>query len=375
MKVVPLSEVAASDWDGVCDNSRQAWLYHRFDWIALEARFFVLRNLSFALKEGEEIVGVQPLFLSECGLGTWSERLVHSGIHRHTGLAIVDAASTEIFKAARAAAMQRVFELAQELDSDRIQLNVQNLTAESLTVDRQEIPFWVEEHGFYLGLGLGPGGIAPAPGVAGCFADQILDLSGSEDEIFGRFDNRRAIRQGIKAGLADEPGEARQAVAAYYSLAQLAAGRTGESLAPLEYFEDMWDRLSSRGNCAIRFATHEGRRVAAILLGIEKGNATYLGGVSDPDFMKFKVNDFLQWAAVRWMKGSGVTRYRLGPHFPEVPDDWPIARVSRFKKKFGGRSATIIQGSYFRTPERYLEAGIKALMQRCEPKSAAVSNP
>ncbi|MEO7728976.1 MAG: hypothetical protein ABIS45_17120, partial [Burkholderiales bacterium] len=45
-----------------------------------------------------------------------------------------------------------------------------------------------------------------------------------------------------------------------------------------------------------------------------------------------------------------------GPSFPEVPKDWPIARVSKFKTKFGARPFTTIQGSLFRHPDKYLAA-------------------
>ena len=97
--------------------------------------------------------------------------------------------------------------------------------------------------------------------------------------------------------------------------------------------------------------------MAALWLLIHKGAAHFLGGVSDPAYLPMRVNDFLHWSAIVWANHQGLTHYRLGPVFPELPDDWPVARVSRFKGKFGGISYSTIQGSYFRHPEKYLETG------------------
>ncbi len=66
--------------------------------------------------------------------------------------------------------------------------------------------------------------------------------------------------------------------------------------------------------------------------------------------------------------------YRFGPAFPEVPDDWPIARVSRFKEKFGGQSFTTIQGSLFLKPEKYLAGAAGHLSRLCASRAAAGSN-
>ncbi|HEY1301010.1 MAG TPA: hypothetical protein VGF07_10975, partial [Stellaceae bacterium] len=79
---------------------------------------------------------------------------------------------------------------------------------------------------------------------------------------------------------------------------------------------------------------------------------------------------FLQWSVIAWAKQQGLTHYRLGPFFPEVPRDWPISMVSWFKAKFGGRAVTIIQGSYFRTPQLYLAAAMQHLEELCRADTA-----
>ncbi|MGH8643138.1 MAG: lipid II:glycine glycyltransferase FemX [Gammaproteobacteria bacterium] len=367
MKIVNFKQVAPADWDRICDSSSQAWWFHRSSWIDLESAHFVTENLSFALSVGQDVVAVQPLYLSDARAGSTAERLLHSGIHRHTGLAIRNDVDASAAKAARSIALGQILSLAERLDVDRIQLNVHNLTPESLGTRRQEIPFWVREHGFYLGLNFSPMGMAPGPAMSTCAADQILDLARDESVLFMGLDEacRRAIRRATDRGLQMEIGASSDCVVAYYELAQLSARRTGEAVPSVQYYKDLWDRLQPAGSCLVLFAIRNGRKVAGLILLVYKGSASFLAGVSDPEALSFRVNDFLHWSAILWAKRSGLARYRLGPIFPEVPYNWPIARVSRFKGKFGCRSYTTIQGSYFRHPEKYLEPALGQLRERC----------
>lgn len=357
MKVVQFNQVDRKEWNDLCDRSSQAWLMHRWEWIDIESRYFFPENYSFAVIQGQRLVAVQPLYLFHAGLGTWIEILLHSGLHRHTGLALADNLESGMKKEARSVAMAQIDQIALDVDADRIQLNSQNLAPANLGFDRREIPFWVSDLGYYLGLNMGPGGLVPAPGLATCCADQIVYLADSEEVLFSRLDEscRRAVRKAKAANLQVCEGMD-GSINDYYSLAKLSAVRTGETLAPLGYYEGVWDAMYLAGNCQILFVTHAERKVAALLLLTYKGGAHFLGGVSDPEFLSMRVNDFLHWSAILWAKRRGLKVYRLGPIFPELPDDWPVARVSRFKGKFGGRSVPIIQGSRFRYPEKYLEA-------------------
>ncbi len=351
MKVTAHADVPSTVWDEVCARSSSAWLFHRSAWIGIESTYFPHRNLSFALEDNGEVIGVQPLYASETGLG-WIERLVHSGVHRHTGLALVDGLAPATIKAARTAAMREIAAIADAGQADRIQLNAQSLAPASLAA--LEIPFWVADYGFHFGLQFGRNGMVPAPGMSTCCADQIVMLGAGEDQLFASLDEgcRRAVRKATSAGLGFEAGDA-AAIDHYGPIAQASAVRTGESLPPRAYYEAILSALGPSGRSAVLFATHEGRKVAGVILVIDKGAASFVAGSSDPEFLPLRVNDFLHWSAIVWAKRSGLLRYRLGPFFPEVPDDWPIARVSKFKTKFGGVSVPMIQGSRFIHPEKY----------------------
>ncbi len=369
MKIVSPSDLEAGAWDGLAESSRQGWIFHLSEWTALEASRNSAENLSFALVTGGRLVALMPLYCSKLGLGLFVETLIHNGLHRHTGLALGPDLSAADVKAAQSAAMRQVMKLAGERGADRIYLAVQNLTPESRSPARAEIPHWVSEYGFQLGNSFGPAGLVPAPGLATTVADQIVDLTRPKADVFGGFKeaSRRAVRKAEKAGLetVDLTGGG-SCVADYYRIAKLSAERTGEAIPDITFYETIHKLLAQRGLCSFLFVRSGEHLVAATVLLHDKQGMHFFSGVSDPAFLKDRVNDYLQWAAIRFGIERGYTHYRLGPYFPSVPKGWPIETVSRFKSKFGADAWTIVQGSLFLKPERYVELARTHLAQLCE---------
>jgi hypothetical protein len=227
-----------------------------------------------------------------------------------------------------------------------------------------------------LGLHIGPGHDLALPGMATVCADQVVDLTASEEQMFARLDTnfRNAIRQADKHELQLDDQRrtlSEDTIAEYYELAQTSARRTGEDLAPIEYYRCIYEAFHASRRCAVLFARHGGRAVAALLLLIDKQSAQFFAGVSHHEYLSMRVNNFIQWKAMQWLRSQGIKWYRLGPVFPELPDDWPVSRVSWFKGRLGGQSRTIIQGSLFRKPERYREDALEVVRRICSPKSLA----
>lgn len=366
------SAVDAASWDPICEASSEAWFFHRHSWVEIESTLGIELNASFALRSGGALVGVAPLYCIVNG----SERLVHSGFHRHTGLALVDGLPAGDVRAARDQYMKQVFKVASNFGAHRIQLNAHNLCPANRDPRRRaELPFWVLDYGFHLGLAFGPMGVQATPGLATCNADQLVDLSIAEDALFALLEPacRRAVRKAQKAGLQlSEPRGERDAEV-YYSIALDSAKRTGEFLPPLNYYAQIWRRFGPAGQCRLLFAEHDGVPQAALMLFADRAAITFAAGVALSNGLALRPNDFIHWEAICLARREGFTHYRLGPTFPEVPDSWPIARVSRFKSKFGGRAVPIIQGSYFLDTPRYLEPGIEMLRRLCAGADPATS--
>ncbi|PAY04479.1 hypothetical protein CK489_35190 [Bradyrhizobium sp. UFLA03-84] len=354
MKIVGFHELGPDRWNPLAASSPEAWLTHDAAWVGIEERFFATTNLSFGLVENGDVVGIQPLYLNESGV--FGERLLHSGIHRHTGLAIPEGIDRNTMRAVRSAAMKQIFALGELYDVDRIQLNSHNLAPANRSASREEIPFWVRDFGFHLGIAFGPHGMTPFPGLSTVNADQLIDLDRSEDELFVNLDDgcRRAVRKAIKAGLEFELATDRSALDSYLEIARESAARTGEVLPPADYYQAVLESFFSQGRAHLLFARAQEIRLAGLFLLSDKGAVHFMAGVSRPDELNFRPNDFLHWSAMLWAKRAGFQTYRLGPWFPEVPRDWPISKVSYFKTKFGSKARPIIQGSMFRRPEKYI---------------------
>jgi hypothetical protein len=367
MRVEPYANVPAAQWDAVCDASPESWFFHRHGWVAIEAAAWAGCDASFAIVDGRGVLGLAPLY----GLTSGNERLVHSGVHRHAGLALLGDLTTGERRAARDVYMKQVFHAAEEFGAHRIQLNAHNLSPAMRAPVREEIPFFVRDYGFHAGLAFGPTGIQAAPGMATCNADQIVDTSPSEEALFANLDEacRRAVRKARNSGLTARDGAREGDVRTYYALAEISAQRTGEALPPFEYYARIWETFHDRGQCRFLFAQAGETPLAALLLFADRGAMTFAAGVAAPEALPLRANDFVHWEAIRLAKREGFSHYRLGPVFPEVPPSWPIARVSRFKGKFGGRSVPIVQGSCFLDPARYLQQGIDLLAALCEAGS------
>lgn len=366
MRVVPFQDVDPEKWDAVVGGSAEAWLFHLHDWIAVESAHWALENHSFALlDDGGNYAAVCPLYVRSLPRG-WQERVLDTGHHRHTGPAFVDGLEPEVRKAGVKILMRRILEEGNSQDVDRIILNAHNLAPANLTGRQFEIPYWVMDYGFRLGLHSGPCGDMAIPGLTTVNADQILDLSPEEGELFRNLDTsfQRAVRKAVKAGLTVTAGET-EPIDRYYALARESAKRTGERLPAKEYYLELWERLGEKDRCAVLFARYNETVVGAILLLLYKGSANFLGGVSHGDYLAWRVNNLLHWEAIRWARSRGCARYRLGPVFPELPEDWPISRVSRFKGSLGAASYNIVQGSLFLHPEKYAADAAAAVASLC----------
>ncbi|MBX9678520.1 MAG: GNAT family N-acetyltransferase [Gemmataceae bacterium] len=365
MKTIPFRDIEPAAWDEAASHSSEAWLFHRHAWIGLESTYAAKANLSFAVADDKgRIVAIQPLFRRDFDRG-WTERVLDCGYHRHAGFAVRDDAGDDLRHSATRQAMKQILACADDWDVDRIVLNVQNLAP--IARGRIQVPSWILEDGFEAGLHMTPFGDLAVPGMSNTFAEQIVSLEGAEEILFKRLDSacQRAVRKAEKAGLVLDVA-AGDPIDEYYELAQVSATRTKEKLLPKEYYRTIWNAFAGDRRAAVLFVRSEGKLSAALFLLIDKQGASFLAGVSHHDFLVLRVNDFVHWQGMRWLKSIGVTRYRLGPIFPELPTDWPVAEVSRFKSKFGGESYPVVQGCYFRKPNRYAEDALRRSREATE---------
>jgi peptidoglycan pentaglycine glycine transferase (the first glycine) len=154
-----------------------------------------------------------------------------------------------------------------------------------------------------------------------------------------RYNIRLAERKGI---VVRDGGQ--EHLPAFYAMYQETGRRDGFLVRPYPYYRHVWEMFLERGLAHLLLAEQSavpGEPVAGIMLFRFGPTAWYFYGASTAQARPLMPNYALQWAAMRWAKGHGCTRYDWwgAPDTPVESD--PMWGVYRFKAGFGG---TFVQG-------------------------------
>ena len=165
----------------------------------------------------------------------------------------------------------------------------------------------------------------------------VSDLSMDEDAILAgmkpkwRYNIRLADRKGVavrSGGSAD--------LETFYAMYAETGDRDGFLVRPFPYYRMIWERFLAEGRAHLLLATVEGSAVAGILLFRFGATAWYFYGASTQVARALMPNYALQWAAMRWAKAQGCTRYDWWGAPDELDEGDPMWGVYRFKEGFGG---------------------------------------
>ena len=165
----------------------------------------------------------------------------------------------------------------------------------------------------------------------------ISDLAPDEGALLAamkpkwRYNIRLAERSGVvvRDGGADD-------LPAFYAMYTETGSRDGFLVRPFPYYKAIWERFLAGGLAHVLLAEIEGQPVAGLILFRFGPTAWYFYGASTASHRDLMPNHALQWAAMRWAKAHGCTRYDWWGA-PDVLDESdPMWGVYRFKQGFGG---------------------------------------
>jgi lipid II:glycine glycyltransferase (peptidoglycan interpeptide bridge formation enzyme) len=142
-----------------------------------------------------------------------------------------------------------------------------------------------------------------------------------------RLSERRGVvvRDGTRADL---PG--------FYGMYVETGGRDGFLVRPYPYYESIWSQFLAQGLAHLLLAELEGKLVAGLMLFRFGETAWYFYGASTANGRDAMPNHALQWAALRWAKAAGCTRYDWWGAPDKLAESDPMWGVYRFKVGFGG---------------------------------------
>ncbi len=179
---------------------------------------------------------------------------------------------------------------------------------------------------------------------------QIVPLGHDEAAVLaqmkqkGRYNIRLAEKSGIFVR-ETTPKTKDDDVSTFYRLFAQTAKRDKFSIRPKSYFQQLVTLLYEH-NCGRLFvATFEGEPVAAAIITLYDGYASYLYGASG-DRHREKMGPYgLHWAAMLWSITQGAKAYDL---LAIRPTDWDTKKkhaydgITQFKQQFGGQSTSLL---------------------------------
>lgn len=177
----------------------------------------------------------------------------------------------------------------------------------------------------------------------------VLPLEGTEEEQLGamksktRYNIRLSSRKGVRTQLED-PGF----IDTWYDLYRETAERDRISIHSKEYYRQLFATAQDMQSCqasayeapppALRIisARHENDLLAAVIISMYGGRATYMYGASSNQKRNLMASYTVQWEAIRMAREEGCTSYDLFGIPPADDPDHPMHGLYRFKTGFGG---------------------------------------
>ena len=361
MKFETLTEANYEAWDGFCDQSDEAWLWHTSHWLEYQRAYrpdLRSRDLSFtAIDHNGEHLAICPLFVEETATGV--RELSFGGSHLPSP-ALANGLTAKRREAVLKIIFAHIDELAREHGAARCSFRIA-----PLAVETPDINFLVK-YG-YLDASL---------------YSQLIDTSRPLEEL--RKELRKGHASDVKRGLAsleltvfDQNTTTAEIFKSYQALHTLAAGR---STRPQRTF-DLMHQMIQQGRGVLIAASKAGKVIGYSLVLIYKNRGYYASAANDPapEYDSLPIAHAIQWTTIEWFNAHGHLSYEIGwQHFGNQLHDIPSAKelnLSRFKRGFGGRAVPLFIGEkYFDGAycEQVLSARVKNYVATltCAPATA-----
>jgi lipid II:glycine glycyltransferase (peptidoglycan interpeptide bridge formation enzyme) len=170
------------------------------------------------------------------------------------------------------------------------------------------------------------------------FRNTMISELGSDEEALlagmkpkWRYNIRLAERKGVvvRDGTSTD-------FPAFYTMYAETGARDSFLVRPYAYYQAIWERFLNEGLAHVLLAEIEGKPVAGLILFRFGPTAWYFYGASTALGRDLMPNHALQWAALRWAKAAGCTRYDWWGAPDQLDESDPMWGVFRFKQGFGG---------------------------------------
>ena len=178
------------------------------------------------------------------------------------------------------------------------------------------------------------------------FKTYRLNLKSSEEELWRGLHKsmiQRGVNKAKREGVTVEVSDRSDESDLFDYLNRVTCRKHGIPAQPRKFFDRVWSQLVSEGKADCLVASHEGRKIAAVIVFYDKDKAIYMYGGSLPDSLSTRPNHLLLWNAVLKAKARGCTEFDFG----RVSAD--NSSLAEFKRRWGADEVPLM---YYYWPEK-----------------------
>jgi len=354
VKAVNFKEAPEADWNTLADNSPEAWIYHRTEWIGLQTLLFT--NESFMIVSDDlEPLAIFVVYRSDSGhWWRFGTQVLFTGWGG--GPAMVNGLSDKQRQSVVSFSLKHLRGRARQCRASHLEVRLPSLAAAYLPPARTEVnPLW--EHGFSALPKLGSTlGLEKLKGII--TPTVIIDLQGkNERQLFDGCSHacRNLVRKAMRGGVNCTQDDGPEGLDAFFANYASSHQRSETSGRPFDFFKRMHAALSKGDWMKIFLARHNGKTVASALLLSYKDGVTYAAGGVNDEGRRLSANNLLILETIKWALGEGKKWYETGLFFPYLQEDSKLGKIGDFKREFGGRDFNIFDGQFIYSWTRYLE--------------------
>ncbi|MGA8855711.1 MAG: GNAT family N-acetyltransferase, partial [Candidatus Bathyarchaeia archaeon] len=337
MKIVPYHDADKHLWNRLVDESDEAWLYHRTEWVDLVAALYPNESFMITSDDGQPL-GVFCVYRSSRGTRRgFRQHFLFTGLGR-SGPALAKGLDKKLRRAAMDFSLLYLKERAKVWKATYLEAHLPTLAPAYMPPLRTEVNPLIEcgfialpRYGSTVGLSRLHGVETPTT---------IIDLqANTEEQLFAACSKacRNLVRKAIQSGVTCEQNNGVSGVEAFYKPFQSSFRRSRSGMSPISFFQEMHTSFADKGFFRLFIASRGANPIASVLLLCYKDAVTYYAGGMDYDAHHLSPHNLLIWESIRWAWIDGKKWYEMGPYFPYLSLQDKMARIGNFKREFGGR--------------------------------------
>lgn len=192
---------------------------------------------------------------------------------------------------------------------------------------------------------LSAGATRSAAMTANPIATQLIDLGKSDDELERELHSghRRYIRAAGRAGIEILQTDDPPAIEDFLRMMHDTSAHDKFRAHPDDYYRALARELFPRGAAKLFFASHEGQKVAGVMIFDFGSTRAYAHAAAFQALNRpLRAGLYLAWQIIHDAKRAGLKSFDFWGIAPDDDPHHPLAGVTRFKTSFGGRTVHYI---------------------------------